>query len=520
MAKLNAFDRMVGYFNPVSALRRQAARHTLEEVNKVQQRRYEGASKSSRTSSWFSPSSSPNAAIEPALETLRNRSRDLVRNNPYAESAVRAIVADTVGVGILPSIRSLAEETKTAGNIRSLFIDWAENPDSDFAGDSIFYAGQALTLRETVEAGEGLIRFVFQPSSSKLSVPLKIQYIEPDFIDTSKFGSTNSGGAIYQGVEYDRNGRKVAYWLFDKHPGETKPVLRSSSYRSERVPIDDLVPLKRLDRAGQVRGVPWGASAIIRLKDFDEYEDAQLVRQKIAACFSVIMRDGDFSESDTNKDAKLPIEEVEPGMVWKLPWGKDITTTNPPTVEGYREYWSCSLHGISRAYGGVPYERMTGDLSQYTYSAIKAGRNDFYSNIDQWRWHMIVPHFCRKVFTKFLQAAELRGHRTDGIVARWTAPRREYIDPVNEVNAKRSEVRSGLISLPEAVRERGFDVEEHFKEIAASNDLLDKMKIVLDSDPRKVSQVGFAQALETVQAFSGEKVGGADPGSENPKEKK
>jgi capsid protein len=42
-----------------------------------------------------------------------------------------------------------------------------------------------------------------------------------------------------------------------------------------------------------VRAVSWFAPVIVRLKEFDEYEDATLMKQKIAACLAVITTDVD-----------------------------------------------------------------------------------------------------------------------------------------------------------------------------------------------------------------------------------
>ena len=47
-------------------------------------RRYEGAAISRRTADWQVASNGPNREIEGDLVTLRNRHRDLVRNNAYA----------------------------------------------------------------------------------------------------------------------------------------------------------------------------------------------------------------------------------------------------------------------------------------------------------------------------------------------------------------------------------------------------------------------------------------------------
>jgi capsid protein len=67
----------------------------------------------------------------------------------------------------------------------------------------------------------------------------------------------------------------------------------------------------------------------------------------------------------------------------------------------------------------------------------------------------------------------------------WTPPRREMIDPVKETEAMKSSVRAGFDSLSESVRQLGKDPKEHFSEMQKDFNMLDKLGLVLDSDPRK-----------------------------------
>ena len=81
----------------------------------------------------------------------------------------------------------------------------------------------------------------------------------------------------------------------------------------------------------------------------------------------------------------------------------------------------------------------------------------------------------------------------EGIQPQWTPPRRELIDPDKEIGATIKAVRSGLMSLSEAIREYGYDPEEVLREIQQDNELLDQLELVLDTDPRKVTLSGQAQ---------------------------
>ena len=107
-------------------------------------------------------------------------------------------------------------------------------------------------------------------------------------------------------------------------------------------------------RPGQVRGVPWFAPAIARLRDLDEYDDAELVRKKIEACFAAFVtgdEDGaTLGASSTDAEGRR-IERFEPGMIEYLPSGKDVRFATPGASGGYAEYMRVQLHAIAAGVG-------------------------------------------------------------------------------------------------------------------------------------------------------------------------
>ena len=82
-------DRLTAPIAPRWTLRRQRARLAGELLI----RHYEASSISRRTQGWTRASGDANATVGPSLARLREHARDLVRNNPYAVSALDTIVA-------------------------------------------------------------------------------------------------------------------------------------------------------------------------------------------------------------------------------------------------------------------------------------------------------------------------------------------------------------------------------------------------------------------------------------------
>lgn len=475
---MNPLDSLIASVNPAAALRRQRARLQLEWL-----RRYEGASRGRRTEGWRTQSTSADAAAAPALTLLRDRSRDLVRNNPYAAKAVQVIVANVVGTGIMGQARTRSR--RRAEQLTALYQNWASDPlQCDWHGRMDFMGLQALAFRAVVESGEALIRRRTPPASSSQRIPLRLQVMEPDMLDTTRDVALADGGLIKEGIQYDAQGRREGYWLYEEHPGEQH--LRVVNVRSSFVAASEIIHVYRQDRPHQTRGIPWASPVILRLRDFDDYSDAQLLKQKISACFAAFAVDTEAPDAGLGTEL---IEKLEPGAIEILPPGKDIRFANPPTVGDFDKVTREYLLQIAAGFG-ITYESLTGDLSNTSFASGRMGWLEFQRNIEAWRWQLIVPQMLNPIWTWFMQAGEVNGVRTDGIVAHWTPPRRELIDPAKEVEGIKNAVRCGLISPSEAIREFGYEPEEVLAEAAEFYQLADQLGLVLDIDPRKVSGAG------------------------------
>jgi len=495
----NFYDKIIGFFSPTASLRRMKARFAQEFLSTTMKRKYEGAATGRRMDGWNSGGgTSANAEVKMGASSIRERARDLCRNNAYATKGLDVIVNSVIGKGIYTQI--MAPTNDVDQKFTKLFQDWAGSIRCDFDGVNNYYQMQRLVLRTVAESGECLIRK--RIPIEKTEIPLQLQILEPDYLDTSRDGFKNNetGNEVWQGIEIDAQGRRVAYWLFTDHPGETSRSLKSS-FQSVRVPKEDILHVYKMDRPGQLRGVSWFATVIVTLRDFDDYLDAQLLRQKIAACYSVFIQDIETPELTAENQAKLIGERLEPGGIEILPPGKTISFANPPGVQNFQEYTSSVLRSISSGLG-VTYEALTNDYSQVNFSSGRMGWLEFQRNVDAWRWLLLVPQFCKPGFQWFLESASLVGASAQGVTAKWTAPRREMIDPVSEVNALNQAVRSGFVTLSEAIRQSGSDPEDHLNEIQSDNAKLDEKGILLDCDPRAMTKAGFNQDVFEKDAAS------------------
>lgn len=151
------------------------------------------------------------------------------------------------------------------------------------------------------------------------------------------------------------------------------------------------------------------------------------------------------------------------------------------------------LHTIAAGWR-VPYAIMSGRLDKVNYSSSKIGLEGFRRTISAVQWLIIIPMLLQPIWDWFCEAAYFAGIISSPKVAvEWSPPRFYSADPLKDVNARIKEVRSGFRSLSSVIAEMGENPDDVLDEIQSDNKKIDKRKLVLDSDPRRMSQAGQAQ---------------------------
>lgn len=468
---MNRLEKLIQYVSPERAARRARARVQMS-VLEAAKSYYDGADLGRRGASIRRSGASAETISARTLPSLRNGSHDLVRNNPHARRGVEAIVSNTIGAGIIPRFKR-GKETDTA--LQDYIRDTLDTTRLDAGGQLDYYGTQSLICRTMVESGEALVirRYANDPE-----FPLRVSVLEPDFLDSSRdTDGLSDGGRIIQGVQYNANGSRAGYWLFDEHPGS-----RLRSVSSTFWPARDVAHIYRIERPGQVRGIPWLAPVMLRLADFSDYEEAQLMRQKIAACYAVFVNDA--IESVPTKPGATAAEretEVEPGMIVRTQPGSQTTFGQPPQILDYKDYAKVSLRAIAAGLN-ISYEALTGDLESVNFSSGRMGWLEFQRNIDSWRWLTIIPQGLNVIMGWFLDAAELAGLDTQGVQVRHSPPAREMIAPEREVPAKVNALKSGQKTLRQIVeQDSGRDLEEHLDEMREVNEMLEERGLSFDA---------------------------------------
>lgn len=441
---------------------------------------YTGAKTDRLNSDWRTNGSGANTEIAAGLATLRNRSSDLARNNPYALKALESLTANIVSSGI----RARWGDTRT----QELWDAWTV--DADVGSDLDLYGLQMLAVRSWLERGDTVIRRRWRRLDDPLAVPFQIEVMEGDFLDHQKTTATATGGRIVQGVEFDPIGRRSAYWLHKTHPGETG--ITGSSV-SAPIAAVDIAHLYRATRAGQVRGIPWLAAVIQALRDLERYEAAERNRKRAqAGLVGVLIPKDEAFDPDTTDAVGLvennsegdPVDQIEPMSTYVARGGSSYQFSSPSSDQGYPQYMSTQLHGVG-AGALVSYENLTNNLSEINYSSFRAGDVESQRVYKAIQTQVVIPLFLRRVAQWFLDAAIASGQLPAGTpLPKWILPERAEVDRETAVKAAVTKIRAGLGSRKDEVLSNGGDADEVLAEIAADLDELDRLGITLDTDPR------------------------------------
>lgn len=465
----NVIDAVVGWVSPQAGIARHFARQRLV-------RAYEAASP---RDPWKPrrAGASANADHLADAAALRIKARALVQNVPYVTAGIDGLVAATIGTGIVPRATG-----RDVDKINELLTAWFKVCDAD--GRLDYFGMQAAADRALEVDGEVLVRLRPRRADDGLPVPLQLQLLEIDWLDSTKTAPYN-GNQIINGVEYDALGAVAAYWLWDQHPGDIA-VKRGTRTQSSRVPAKNIIHLFSPARPGQGRGFTRLAPVISRVRDLQLYEDAELARKNLEARLSVLAS-GDMSQmaNPAGMGDGAPagqgtgdLGELSSGSVISMPAGTNFTVVEPKAAPGYVDYVKFNLHLIAVGMG-VTYEMLTGDMSEVNFSSARVRLLDFRRAIQQLQWLVLIPKMLVPIHDAFVEAAYLAGLiRGRDTAVSFSPPKWDYVNPEQDVKADLAEIGAGLSSLSEKLRQRGYNPDDVFTELAADIEKLRALGIL------------------------------------------
>jgi len=448
-------------------------------------RNFQAAALNRLTAEWSTQSQTVDSILKMDLESLRARSREMSRNNPYVVKFSAMLKANVLGAGGLGLKNKAKEQDKVVGSkvihgafdsyankvIEDNWREWSRRGNCTIDGMMSLREVQGMSLDCASIDGEALVRMhIGNTSLNRWGFGLEM--IDSERLDLKHNEILPNGNVVKMGVELSNTtGRREAYWILSDTPNDYQFGYTHKGHKRVRVPADQMVHPYLLKYVGQTRGFPWLAPVMLNTKMLGGYEEAELVAARTAASKMAFLKQTGDATYNGADDGSGPMMEAEPGSIEMLPQGLEMQVLdwNHPN-SNYGNFVKSALRGIAAGLN-VSYNTLANDLEGVNFSSGRMGQME-----EREQWTVLQQWLSDALMQPIYSAWLLSGLMTGAIglpagkikkfdAATWRGRRWSWVDPTKEVNAKIMELNSGLTSLTRVLGELNIDRDELFSEI-------------------------------------------------------
>lgn len=451
----------------------------------LMKRSYKSALLSTQTEDWSTSSTSANVEARRHLRPLRNRSRELQRNNGLLSQFIWMRGMNVVGAeGItLSDVIEGDDENELDATLNEqvikAFNDWSLPENASTSGKLSFADQQKLAIETVARDGEVLIR-------KRIDVPNKygfaLQFLDVTWLDETFNAILTNGNRVLMSVELNDLDRPVAYWLTRPQSDFLYPEY-GPSFQRTRVLADEILHLFIVTESEcQARGIPHAHAVMEMMHTLHGYVEAEVYKNRAAACVTDYLIPPENSDGNEYWDDVKETQSVEgfavgtqrdlePAVQQILPPGYEVKTNDPnlpsgnfePFVKGTGRYIASGLH--------VPYFRLFSDLNGVNYTSSRAGDNeahDTYRYFQRW----LKLGFCRPIFMAWAREQMLRNavpiRQVDYLRFNPAFDARgwDLIDPEKDSNAAVNDIDNFMDTRTRRLAERGLNFRKVVKKLA------------------------------------------------------
>lgn len=477
---------------------------------------YGGASATKQAMRGYWPvKSSPKSDVDANLAILRNRSADMVMNSPLGASAINTSRAHIIGAGLnlspKPDHKLLGiseDEAKIwQRTVKAEFSLWADNLECDLYRKNNFYDMQDVAFMSYLVDGDAWAAIKYRRPRTDFPYCTKVQLFEASrvcnpgsYTMTGQLAATQietknvkNGNRIINGVEIDKDGAVVAYWVASRVPYDPTDSRLVEWTRVEafgkRTGFCNVLQISHEERPEQYRGVPFLAPAIEELKQISRYTTAELTAAIVKSYFTLFFKTQNINNglgsmlpeafgADEKIDFSKYIFELGAGTMNELPPGYEVQTVDASRSLSTFEAFTNALIAQTGAALGIPSEVLLSHF-QSSYSAARAALLQFMA-VAKMRRTWFARDFCQPLYEAWLAEAvaigriDAPGYFDDPLIrkawsrADWYGPVMGMLDPVKEVQAAKMRVDYGFSSgEKEAVEMTGTEYDDNLEKISA-----------------------------------------------------
>lgn len=461
---------------------------------------------------WIVDAGNAEDSIDLQSSKLRQRARDLFEGGGLARSGPETLTTSVVGWGIQPKpkidgdflgMTDDAREEAEQAILREWKL-WADNTMCDAERQQNFYGLQQLAFLSMLMSGDVFALFGMKenkrtPYQTTVRLLEADRICNPDSSGDSESKESDSGGRIIDGVEIDKEGAVIRYYIASR-----SPIAGNDNSELTWTPIDaygkdtgypNILHIMTWERPEQRRGIPFVSAEIELIKQFSRYMNAELAGKVVSAMLTIFITseedDGKAGMEDAvNEDEKVTDDELKlelaPGAIYDLPPGKDVTTVDPKRSDTQFESFVNTCITVIASSMGIPKEVL---IKKYesNYTAARAALLDFWRTVRVYRTRFNTA-FNQPIYEQWLSEAVAAGRidapgffddpavRLAWCGCSWMGASMGHVDPLKEVNAAEVRIRNNITTEEqEAMEYNGNDrsaiVRQRKKEIAERADM-------------------------------------------------
>lgn len=474
-ALTSAVAGLLGVFSPEAALRYARGHARLAAVMGYNAARRDGAN-----ARWRPHDDNVNARNLRDRRLIQARARQIAADSPVISGALERLVANVVHRGIRPQ----CQITGTDGELRETKNQRVEKDFAAWADVAGFYDLQALALRHCWLDGGCLLHWY--PRREWLAeglVPLGVELLPLDALDTSVNGEQPGGNRAFAGIEVDRYGQPAAWHVRAEVLGDgLDQIMGMGGWggmglgNSVRLPVQSCVMVSRPHRIGELLPVSWLQSIIMTVQDLDEYQNSERVAARLGAAFGVFVtlprgetgnalngtpiKPALTGGSDTLGRIISGTEFIGQGRIDALPYGTEIHqaknerpgTTYEPFIKATNRAAACGM--------GQSYESFAADFSDSSYSSARQ------AVLEERRGYvmqqlLLERRLCAPLWRAWCAfRADFLAGAPAVVPESWQAPGWSWVDPRNDAQAALMQLEMGITSRRQLCEQWGRDYDE------------------------------------------------------------
>jgi lambda family phage portal protein len=464
---------------------------------------YRGGEINRLNRNWMPWPTSGDRALAANWELVTRRLRDQGRNDPVIIALKRALLDNIVGTGIHTPAAAMVDgeyDEEFCHESDEEFEAWAEE-ECDARGEQSWWDMQRQIFDECLEAGECLLLRTQDPDPDR-QVPLAFQVLEAEQLDWLKnYPAQAEGGGsneIRRGVEIDKDGKPVAYWLWERNPWDIWPPHNSHSFR---VPAERVIHVRLPGRPSMTRGMGLYQSIMQTGRDLDNYLGSELTSAIIQSLFSIVHKTGKpgagIGFGDGSGDEGMALGgriKLGRGIVSQIGLEDEVIPLQSNRPNSQAEIFVRLMLGLVGMGGGVSRYRVTRDYTGTTYVAARAAQLDdrqSFRPMQMWlgrrlcrrvRREWTIAYAANRRF-KSVSASQFLKQKRRWLRTEIQPPGWDPMDPSNEIPSNIAGMRAKIFTLKDVCALQGKNWRSQLRQAAREEKFARSLGLELDFQP-------------------------------------